>query len=217
MEANAAPGDDVIAIAVSGTINLGGPLPDLSTNIEIVGPAASLLTVRRDTEGAYRIFTVATGATVALSDLTISNGFGTDGGGIYTLGNQPGTTLRGNHIHRVERSRFAGRAENNGIFFDEGTRNLLVERNAIYDIANSLIRFNRSDKSWQTFRDNAFGVSPGAEGFPADVAEAAGPTQPPWRTAPPTADPVLISLFASFVWLVPQLHGAPIATQRLPE
>ena len=46
-----------------------------------------------------------------------------DGGGIYTLGRQPGTILRGNVIHDVPVN--AGRAESNGIFMDEG-----IERNA---------------------------------------------------------------------------------------
>src|SRR5262245_41378057 len=36
--ANATPGDDAIAFGVTGTINLAGALPDLSTNIDIRGP-----------------------------------------------------------------------------------------------------------------------------------------------------------------------------------
>ncbi|CAN5874542.1 hypothetical protein BH23PLA1_BH23PLA1_29620 [soil metagenome] len=117
-----------------------------------------------------------------------------DGGGIYTLGRQPSSVLRGNHIHGVERSKFTGSAENNGFFFDEGTRDLLVERNVIYDTANALIRFNQSQASWQDFRDNAFGIEPGEEGFPEDVVEAAGPTKPAWRLAPKSSDPPILAL-----------------------
>ena len=52
-------GDDVINIAVTGTVNLTAALPDLSTNIEIVGPGADQLTVTRpDTAEHFRIFTV---------------------------------------------------------------------------------------------------------------------------------------------------------------
>ena len=117
-----------------------------------------------------------------------------DGGGIYTLGRQPGTALRENHIHDVHRSRFAGRAQNNGIFFDEGTRDLLVERNAIHDVANDLIRFNRSQKDWQTFVDNALGVAPDDPAFPSSVADAAGPPSPAWRPAPPAVDPPILAM-----------------------
>lgn len=117
-----------------------------------------------------------------------------DGGGIYTLGRQPGTALSENHIHDIHRSRFAGRAQNNGIFFDEGTRDLLVERNAIHDVANDLIRFNRSQKDWQTFVDNAFGVATDDPAFPSSVADAAGPPSPAWRPAPPAVDPPILAM-----------------------
>ncbi len=99
--ANSQAGDDIINFSVTGTINLTGALPDLSSNIQIQGPGAASLTVRRDTGGDYRIFTVVGGPTVVLDGLTISNGFapGDYGGGID---NQEGTltvsdcTLAGN-------------------------------------------------------------------------------------------------------------------------
>jgi len=68
LAANATPGDDAITFGVTGTINLASALPDLSTNIDIQGPGANLLTVRRDTGGYYRVFAVASGATVTLSE-----------------------------------------------------------------------------------------------------------------------------------------------------
>src|SRR5262245_584108 len=74
IEANTASGDDTIAFSVTGAINLTSALPGLNTNIDIQGPGANLLTVRRDTGDSYRIFTVATGATVGISGLTVSNG-----------------------------------------------------------------------------------------------------------------------------------------------
>ena len=43
--ANTTPGDDTITFGVTGTINLASALPDLSTNIDIQGPGANLLTV----------------------------------------------------------------------------------------------------------------------------------------------------------------------------
>ncbi|MBN1346135.1 MAG: right-handed parallel beta-helix repeat-containing protein [Phycisphaerae bacterium] len=97
-----------------------------------------------------------------------------DGGGIYTLGLQPGTTIRGNHIHAVRRSKFAGRAPNNGIFFDQGSKAFTVEGNVIYDTAGAPIRYNQSKQEWMTFRDNVLGISPESPGFPKDVADKAG-------------------------------------------
>ena len=103
-----------------------------------------------------------------------------DGGGIYTLGYQPGTVLRGNHIHDIHRSPFAGRAPNNGIFFDQGSKGYLVERNVIYRCANGVIRFNRSRREWHTWRGNVLDVEPGQKGFPAELVAKAG-LEPAWR------------------------------------
>ena len=68
-----------------------------------------------------------------------------DGAGIYTLGRQPGTILRGNVIHDIAVN--AGRAESNGIFMDEGSSEMLVESNVIYNIAKSPIRFHKAGKN----------------------------------------------------------------------
>ncbi len=99
-EANAAAGADTItfdpaAFAAPGphTINLSGALPNLSSNLTIQGPGANVLTVRRNTGGDYRVFTIDVGQTVTISGLTISNGAALgnldplgDGGGILNLG-----------------------------------------------------------------------------------------------------------------------------------
>ena len=65
-----------------------------------------------------------------------------DGGGIYMLGLQPGSKLINNHIHDVEIN--AGRAESNGMFIDEGTTNVIIANNLIYNIAKSPLRFHRA-------------------------------------------------------------------------
>ena len=65
-----------------------------------------------------------------------------DGGGIYMLGLQPGSRLTENHIHDISVN--AGRAESNGMFLDEGTKDVLVEKNLIYNIAKSPLRFHRA-------------------------------------------------------------------------
>ncbi len=89
--ANAFSGDKVInfGAGVTGTIQLSAALPELRTRISVEGPGADLLTVRRNSGGDYRIFTVtnstANGPVVSLSGLTIANGYGIDGngGGIF--------------------------------------------------------------------------------------------------------------------------------------
>jgi len=65
-----------------------------------------------------------------------------DGGGIYSLGLQPGSRITRNLIHDVKVN--AGRAESNGMFLDEGTKELLVEDNIIYNIARSPLRFHKA-------------------------------------------------------------------------
>ena len=82
--ANARAGEDAILFApgVTGTIQLASALPALSENVEIQGPGADLLTVRRNTGGTYRIFTVNAGIAVSFSGLTIANGNASLGGGI---------------------------------------------------------------------------------------------------------------------------------------
>lgn len=73
-----------------------------------------------------------------------------DGGGIYTLGRQEGSVLRGNLIHDVPLN--AGRAESNGMFIDEGSSEITIERNVIYATERSPIRFHRAQRN--AIRDN---------------------------------------------------------------
>jgi len=97
-----------------------------------------------------------------------------DGGGIYTLGFQPGNVIRGNHIHDVHRSKFAGSAPNNGMFFDQGSKEFLVEGNVIYNTSGKPIRHNQNSPDWHTWVDNVFDVTPDDPDFPRELAEQAG-------------------------------------------
>lgn len=58
------------------------------------------------------------------------------------LGLQPGSQIRGNRIHDVSVN--AGRAESNGMFLDEGTTDVEVVDNLIYNIAKSPLRFHKA-------------------------------------------------------------------------
>jgi len=99
------------AAGLTGTINLTGALPAVTRNVEINGPGADRLTVRRDTGGNYRIFLISNGTAggpdVIITGLTLANGqgigSGMPGGCIYNdqgalriiksaiLGNNAGT------------------------------------------------------------------------------------------------------------------------------
>jgi hypothetical protein len=95
-----------------------------------------------------------------------------DGGGIYTLGFQPGMAIRGNWIHDVAPTH--GRAPSNGMFIDEGSKGFLVEENVLYNTPDGAFRFNQSQQDWHTFRNNSTDVAPGAPSFPKEKAAKAG-------------------------------------------
>ena len=80
-----------------------------------------------------------------------------DGGGIYTLGYQPGTVLRGNHIHDVHRRPCAQGSPNNGFFIDEGSKGFLFESNVVYKTSGEAVRFNQSSRDVHQWRDNFLG------------------------------------------------------------
>ncbi|MDB6093549.1 MAG: hypothetical protein JWM32_1111 [Verrucomicrobia bacterium] len=59
----------------------------------------------------------------------IGAGLLSDMGGIYTLGIQPGTILRGNHLHHIWSHDYGGW----GVYLDEGTSYVVVEHNLVHD------------------------------------------------------------------------------------
>jgi len=98
-----------------------------------------------------------------------------DGGAIYSLGFQPGTVIRGNHIHDVHRSVFAGRAPNNGMFLDQGSKEFLIEDNTIYRTNGKPFRHNQNSPKWHTWKGNVLSVVPVDARFPAERVATAGP------------------------------------------
>ena len=90
-----------------------------------------------------------------------------DGGGIYTLGIQEGGVIRGNYIHDIGRAEGAIGSHNNGIFFDESSRDILVTRNVIERTSHTAVRFNRNTYDEQTWENNCF------EGQAEDIYDAA--------------------------------------------
>ena len=67
-----------------------------------------------------------------------------DGGGIYAIGYQPGTTMLGNLIHDVWRRPEAHGNTNNGFSLDESVRGYHVGYNTVYNISGNLLQFYRS-------------------------------------------------------------------------
>jgi hypothetical protein len=91
-----------------------------------------------------------------------------DGGGIYTLGRQPGTVLSHNHIHHIPLN--AGRAQSNGIFMDQGSSAMIVRNNRIHDIAKSPIRFHKAKEN--TIQDNTLGIEKGENPFTFNATDS---------------------------------------------
>ncbi len=95
-----------------------------------------------------------------------------DGGGIYTLGVLEGCVFRENYIHNIHKAEGTVGAPVNGIFFDQGSRDIVVERNVIRD-TDAPVRFNQCQREDMVWRDNFFDTP--LEGEAESIAAAAGP------------------------------------------
>jgi hypothetical protein len=131
-KANDLPGPDTIDISATGTIQLTGALPLLSTDIDITGPGSAVLTVRRNTGGNYRIFDVGAGVTARISGLKVTNGFnptdGQDGSGILNRG-----TLTLVDVHVIDNLGSSSFVTGGGI----NNTSTLVLQNSV--VANNLV------------------------------------------------------------------------------
>jgi len=88
-----------------------------------------------------------------------------DGGGIYTLSRQPGTVIRGNHIHDN------GPGVPGGIYLDEGSSLIEVSWNLVHGVATAMNYNNRAQNRIATCEehDNVFGL---IESVPGIVGRA---------------------------------------------
>ncbi len=87
---NAEPGPDAIDFTVTGTINLTSALPELASDIDIHGPGAEQLTIRRSGSASFRLLVIPASATVTIEGVALSHGsvLSEDGGaGILNHGN----------------------------------------------------------------------------------------------------------------------------------
>jgi hypothetical protein len=104
-----------------------------------------------------------------------------DGGGVYTLGNMPGTVIRGNLVH--DNLGWPG-----GIYLDEGSGFIEVTGNIVYNVYPLVINQvtihpstpmnynNRVQNRIATCKEhgNFFNIKPGDLNFPVSIAERAG-------------------------------------------
>lgn len=80
----------------------------------------------------------------------IGQGVLSDMGAIYLLGVQPGTVVRNNIVHDVQGCGYGG----TGIYTDEGSAQILVEKNIVYNIHSSA--YNHHYGRMNTVRNNIF-------------------------------------------------------------
>lgn len=71
--ANATAGPDTIDFSVTGTIPLTSALPTITGALDVAGPGAANLTVRRNVTTGFAIFTAAAGSDVGISGLKVAN------------------------------------------------------------------------------------------------------------------------------------------------
>ncbi len=86
----------------------------------------------------------------------IGQGVLSDMGGIYTLGVQPGTVIRGNLIHDIEKAHYGGWC----IYPDEGSSHMLIENNVCYDTNDTI--FNQHYGRENLVRNNVFAFASSA-------------------------------------------------------
>jgi hypothetical protein len=80
-----------------------------------------------------------------------------DGGGIYTLGQQPGTVIRGNVIHDALRGPFACDSGQLGIYLDEGSGPFQITNNLIYRV--QMGAFNQHYGRGNVVENNIFALA----------------------------------------------------------
>lgn len=87
----------------------------------------------------------------------IGQGWLSDMGGIYMLGNQPGTVISGNVIHNVSADPEQGGYGGWGIYLDEGSSYIPVEKNLVYACGSDAYHLHYG--SYNTVRNNIFALS----------------------------------------------------------
>ncbi len=114
IDAGNAPGADTINVSATGTVNLQSGL-GIFTDMQVNGPGADKLTVRRDTGGDYPVLKVFD-ANATISGLKIANGKGAPGdvGGIGFIDNSGGHVLTLKAVTVTNNEGYGGGIYNSG-------------------------------------------------------------------------------------------------------
>ncbi len=104
-----------------------------------------------------------------------------DGGGIYFLGNQPGSIIRGNLVRDIHKNSLSTPFYNQcGIYLDDGCRGILVESNIIFRVDKPISHNMGVKDDWNKLQANYAEAEPDGPGFFKAVADQAGP-EPAFR------------------------------------
>jgi hypothetical protein len=99
-----------------------------------------------------------------------------DGAGIYTLGNMPGTVIRGNHIHDCTGTVKAGRGPVAGIYLDEGSGFIEITGNLVCRVNKPMNYNNLAQNRKATCREHGNWFQAHSEdlsGLPSEAKETA--------------------------------------------
>jgi CSLREA domain-containing protein len=102
-DCTAGSGDDTITFSIAGEITLGSILPNITTNITIIGPDEASLSINGNNAGS--IFTVDSVGMLSLEKLTIANVYSNDYGAIY---NNRGTVTATDITFFNNKAKYAG-------------------------------------------------------------------------------------------------------------
>lgn len=131
-----------------------------------------------ETPAAYPVFPLGDAA-VSCNNIIENNDISQcmmklhDGAGIYTLGDMPGSSIKGNLIH--DNVGWPG-----GIYLDEGSGGMTVDQNITYNVQvdlNHNVREHTYGYKADHYVDggnNFYGVSPNNSRYPAEIAANAG-------------------------------------------
>ena len=111
----------------------------------------------------------------------IGQGWLSDMGGIYMLGNQPGTVISGNVIHNVSADPEEGGYGGWGIYLDEGSSYMLVEKNLVYACGSDSYHLHYG--SYNTVRNNIFALSGESQVRVVTAADRCTPSDGGQKTA----------------------------------
>lgn len=91
----------------------------------------------------------------------IGQGWLSDMGGVYTLGIQPGTVIRGNVFHNIAADPGEGGYGGWGVYLDEGSSQITVEKNLVYACGSDGYHLHYGADN--TVRNNIFALSAEAQ------------------------------------------------------